>query len=188
MILTAVSVKNTIHMNFIENTLPEISNKNRNFIFTYIDVEIDSYLTSYFKINTSQLPRIVVYDFKEKLFYVDNPINLEEINSSEESFIENIYTIIKKVKNNNLIWSTGNWFEDILLKFGIKFTQTTIMYILGVLFALIVLIMIIVIFYCGEKNEVSEIKNLNEASKINKEVEQNNTPIENKEMENKKNQ
>jgi hypothetical protein len=150
--MTAVSVKNSIHMNIIENILPRVSVNNRNFVFSYIDVELDSYLVNYFKINTSQLPKVIVYNFEERKYYVDEfPLYGE--NHTEETITANINKILRNVKNDTVTWSTGNWMEDLLLKFGVKLNQHTIMYILAACFGMIVVIMIIIIFYCGEKNE-----------------------------------
>lgn len=156
MIMTSIQSRNSIHMNIVENILPIISARNRQFVFTYIDIEQDNYLVNYFKINTSQLPNVIVYDFEDRKFYVDNSSIYDEQNPSEEVIINKVNRIIEDVKSEKVIWSTGNWFEDVLLRFGVKMNQHTMMYILAACFVMIVIIMVVIIFFCGEKGDTEQ--------------------------------
>jgi hypothetical protein len=158
LIMVAISVKNSVHVGFVENILSEVSIKNRKYVFAFIDIDQDSYLVNYFKINANDLPKVIIYDFKEKVFYVDNESNSHTVYENEESSMRHLQNLINLLQNNKLKWSTGNMLEDILAKFGLRLNQATMTYILGGCFALIVVIMIIVIFYCGENNEEDERK------------------------------
>lgn len=155
LIMVAISVENSVHTGFVEGVFADLSVKNRIYAFSFIDVDQDAYLVSYFKINIQDLPKIIIYDFKDKKFFVDNAED-KNVYSTEDAAEKHISNLIKEMENGKLRWSTGNFLEDILLKFGIKLDQTTTAYILGGCFVLIVLILVIVIFFCGEKNEEDE--------------------------------
>lgn len=170
--MAAVSIKNSIHMYFIENILAEVSVENRknksNYVFAYVDSELDSYLINYFKIDSNKLPRIIIYNFEEKKYYVD----VEETSTyeNEQTALEYLRHLIKKAETHDaLSWTTGNFFEDILAKFGIRLNQSSIMYFVGGLFAILALFFFIVMFYCGDKNEEEEAKKLFEQQMTQKE-------------------
>jgi hypothetical protein len=169
MIMTAINQKNSIHMNLVESLIPQISAKHRELVFTYIDSEKDSHLVAYFKINTNNLPQTIIYNFQEKFYHVDTSES-SEVLKSEESYKNHLETLISKMQSNNLAWSTGNWLEDLLLKFGIKFTGRAIMWIYGGCFALIVVFMMIVIFYCGEKPD-DDLQSSNQMNSNEKSIE-----------------
>jgi hypothetical protein len=193
--MTAVSIKNSVHMYFIENILSEISVENRkkkgDYVFAYIDTDLDSYLINYFKIDLKKLPRVIIYDFEDKKYYVDLEDNATYEN--EQSALKYLRELIEKANTPGVLtWTTGNFFEDLLAKFGIRLNQSGIIYIVGGLFAIFAVIFLIVVFYCGDKNEEEEAKRLyeeqmakkQEAQKINKSDEQGN----NQNLADKKNQ
>ena len=171
--MSAVSIKNSVHMYFVESILANISVQNRkqkgNFVFAYIDIDLDSYLIKYFKIDTGKLPRIIIYDFEDKRYYVDNIID-ETTAQNEEVMTNHLNDLVQKCEQPNaLSWTTGNFFEDILAKLGIRLNQTGIIYIVGGLFLTFAIFFLIVVFYCGDKHDEEEEKNLSEQELINKE-------------------
>jgi hypothetical protein len=174
MLMVAISDRNSIHKSIIDSILPQISIKNREYVFTFIDVETDSHLVGYFKININDLPKIVVYDFNEKLFYVDNGPN-DSIYSEQQTIILNFLKIINEIKNGNLNWSTGSFFEDLFLKIGIKFDQKTILYIFCGCFILLIILIIIIIFACSEKSDETDYTRKVTASNESKESNENKT-------------
>jgi hypothetical protein len=179
MIMTAINEKNSIHMNLIESLIPRISALHRDLVFTYIDTEKDNHLVAYFGIDTDKLPQTVIYDFKEKLYYVDN----SEQAKSEESYKNQVETLISKMNKKILSWSTGNWFEDILLKFGIKLDNRAIMWIYGGCFALLLFFIVIVIFFCGDKpDEESQEEHKHEDNTQEDNTQEDNTLKEKKDQ------
>jgi hypothetical protein len=171
--MAAVSIKNSVHMYFVENILAKISVQNRkqkgNFVFAYIDIDLDSYLINYFKIDTGKLPRIIIYDFEDKRYYVDDIID-ETTAQKDEVMTNHLTDLVQKCEQPNaLSWTTGNFLEDILAKFGIRLNQTGLIYIVGGLFVTLAIFFLIVLFYCGEKHEEEEAKKLSEQELINKE-------------------
>jgi len=164
--MSAVSIKNSVHMYFLENVLAAISVQNRKkeakYVFAFIDVDLDSYLINYFKIDLNNLPKIIIYDFEDKRYYVDETQD-KATYASEESSMKHLAELIEKAETPGaLAWTTGNFFEDLLAKLGIRLNQSGIIYLVGGLFAILAISFLIMIFYCGDKNEEEEAKKLEE--------------------------
>jgi len=197
--MTAVSIKNSVHMYFVENILAKISVQSRkhrgNFVFAYIDVEVDSYLIKYFKIDTEKLPRIIIYDFEDKRYYVDNPLD-ETTAQNEELMTNYLNDLVEKCgQPDALHWTSGNFFEDMLAKFGIRLNQTGIIYIVGGLFVTLAVFFLIVLLWCGDKHDEEEGNKLSEPELINKEdsskindLDKNHAQCSHKDPNEKKNQ
>jgi hypothetical protein len=150
-IIGAISTIINDHRLWLNTEFTRIALDNRQHIFTYIDSNQDAYLFNYFKLG-NDLPRVVVYDFENKRHYTHSSNNVSEV-------LIGLY-------NNSLTWTTGNWFEDFLAKFGIQLNQKIIMYILVGAFILIIGFLVFVVFFTKESEEVkvkqSEVKEMQE--------------------------
>ena len=141
--------------NFIKNSLKKISYRHRNIVFGYLDPAKDQYLASHFKIKTKPGMQIVIYNFAEEMYYI-HPNELDITNHKDneiEKEIEGLFTNMPV-----LPFSTGNFFNDFLVKIGLKKIIPYLKYIflLGVI--AFVLILIIVIILCDKEEEVKEEK------------------------------
>jgi hypothetical protein len=174
--MAAVSIKNSVHMYFLENVLAEISVQNRkkngNYVFAFIDIDLDSYLINYFKIDLDKLPKIIFYDFEDKRYFVDDTQDATTY-ESEESAMKHLNALIEKAENPGaLAWTTGNFFEDLLAKLGIRLNQSGIIFLVGGLFAVLAISFLIMVFYCGDKNEEEEARKLFEEEIAKREKEE----------------
>jgi hypothetical protein len=132
--------------------------KNRDYVFVYIDSNQDTNLFNYFKVG-GELPQLIAFDFENRYHYIQHNNKVDEL--------------LTKLKTNNIQWSTGNWFEDILLtNFGFKLTQTFMMYFLGGSFVVLIVLLIGVIFCCGESNSEEDKANERELEETKKKKEQ----------------
>lgn len=131
------------HMNFVNKVYTKISYDHRKEVFGYVDMNTESGLASHLKIDFKQKPRLLVYDFSNHRYYIE-PKEFE-MDKSEEAYneIERIANDIRRLK-----YTTGNAFDDFLLKFGINRNSNMFVYILiGVVVGIIIL-MIGIIFLC----------------------------------------
>ena len=99
--------------------------------------------------------QIVIYNFAEEMYYI-HPNELDITNHKDneiEKEIEGLFTNMPV-----LPFSTGNFFNDFLVKIGLKKIIPYLKYIflLGVI--AFVLILIIVIILCDKEEEVKEEK------------------------------
>jgi hypothetical protein len=140
-IIAAVDILKNDHRLWISTTFTTDALKNRDFVFTYIDKSQDAYMFNYFGVGESSLPQLIIYDFENRYhFKHDN---------------NNVDSLISLVKHNghNLVWSTGSWFDDFLMKFGIRLNSTTIAYILGGLFIVMLVALITIMLCCTDASE-----------------------------------
>jgi len=147
-------INKKLKFNEFEKVIKTISKKNREYIFSYFDIEKDSYLTNFFNLNKKNIPCLIVYDFNNRKFVIDY---------SDYNTPENLNTNLLNIKNdlekNLLQWSHANFIQDILAKFGINLTERGSLIVLGSFFVSILLILIIVMFFCGDaRDEEFDIK------------------------------
>lgn len=140
--------KNQTTLSEFESLIKPISKANRNFIFSYFDVDQDNYLSSFFKLNKSNLPCLILYDFSNRRYAID----YSNYNSAE-SLKENILKIKNDLEANRLQWAHGNWLQDFLAKLGLNLTERGSLILLGCLFVFILLVLIFVMFCFGDKND-----------------------------------
>jgi len=169
--MIAISVKNSLHSGLIENVISEISIKNRKYIFAFIDIDEDAHLVSYFKLNLNDIPKLIIYNFKDSVYYIDEGAQ-HSVYNTEESAFDHFSKVIIQIEKDLIVFSTGNIFQDFLAKLGIKLNETIIVYILGGCIMLIIIILVIVIFYCGNENE-----NVLQPNTVNNLTEQDNNNI-----------
>jgi hypothetical protein len=142
--MVIIGAINTIvndHRLWLNTQFTKIALENREHIFTFIDLNQDAYLFNYFRLG-EDLPRVVVYDFENRRYYTHSNNNVSEI--------------LVGLNNGSLVWTTGNWFEDILAKVGIQLNQKTIMFILIGAFILIIGFIIFIVFFTKEDEKINE--------------------------------
>lgn len=134
------------HLNFINQQLTKISHHHRNIVFGYVDMNTDSELATHLKIDFKQHPRLLVYDFSKHRYYIE-PREFR-MDKSDEAFNE-IDKIADDVKR--LRYTTGNAFDDFLLKFGIDRNSNTFTYIVIGGFFFVTILLILIIFLCDRQ-------------------------------------
>lgn len=134
--------------NDFKSEVKEISKRNREYIFSYFDSDQDNYLTNFFKLNKSNLPCLILYDFSNRRYAID----YSDFNSVK-NLRENFLKIKDKLEANKLQWAHGNWFQDLLAKIGINLTERGSLILLGCFFIFILLVLIFVLFCFGETND-----------------------------------
>ena len=90
---------------FIQN-----NNKYKNLIFCFVDITTDSKMLKYFQIENLNKTGIIIYNFKNRFFYIKENINNNNVNE----IIENI---IIEIINNKLNWNSNSFIEKILFLF-----------------------------------------------------------------------
>ena len=94
----------------ILKNLYSIQNKNKNFKFSFIDIRTDSKMLKFFKIENINKTGIIIYNFKNRYFYINENINNNNVN-------ETINNIIIEINNNKINWNTNSFLEKILFLF-----------------------------------------------------------------------
>jgi thiol-disulfide isomerase/thioredoxin len=144
---------NLKQVNFIQNQFKKIAFENRKFVFGYVDLEKETDLAKYFGITKldSQM-QIIIYDFIESKYYIHK--ESFDINSSSSEKADNdIRNLVNNI--NRLSFTTGDFFEDLFLKFGFKVNSSVVKLILmiGVLVLIMLTFIIIIICDSGDENE-----------------------------------
>jgi hypothetical protein len=174
LIMAAISVKNSIQMNIVESYLTDVSVQNRKYVFSYIDVDSDSYLINYFKVDTSYLPQLIVYNFADRTYHID----IEKAYETEESTRHHLNELVRKLDENTINWTTGNILEDLFAKFGIRLNQSGVIYLIAVLFAVLVISFMAVMFCCDK--EECNTHPINESNQTKEELQEQTPPDEKK--------
>lgn len=125
-----------------------ISKKNRDIIFSFFDIDQDSYLSNFFKLNKSKVPCLIIYDFSNRKYIIDYSDY-----KSIDSFKENVLNMKLKLETNNIQWIHGNWIQDFLSRIGINLSERGSLIFLGCIFIAILIILIIVLFCFGDGND-----------------------------------
>lgn len=142
--------KNFFNFEEFKDQIINFSRKNRQFIFTYFDAEQDSYLTNHFKIDLENLPNLIVYDFNNRGYFIDNS------RISNENLLDNLKNLIKKIEENSLTWSYGNFMQNFFSKFGLNFSEKTLILMLMCFFAFVLFFLIFSLFCCSDSEEITE--------------------------------
>ena len=96
--------------------------------------------------------QIIIYDFIESKYYIHK--ESFDINSSSSEKADNdIRNLVNNI--NRLSFTTGDFFEDLFLKFGFKVNSSVVKLILmiGVLVLIMLTFIIIIICDSGDENE-----------------------------------
>ena len=103
--LIYVNPKNITHSFFMDELHNYLQIKPlEKFNFGYLDVENDQKLLEFFKIRNKRDSGIIIYNFANKNFYVEEGINR----------MKEIKEIFEKIENNKLNWSSNSILEKIL--------------------------------------------------------------------------
>ena len=86
------------------------NNKYKNLNFGFVDITTDSKMLKYFQIENLNKTGIIIYNFKNRFFYIKENIN----NNNMNEIIENI---IIEIINNKLNWNSNSFIEKILFLF-----------------------------------------------------------------------
>ena len=86
------------------------NNKYKNLNFGFVDITTDSKMLKYFQIENLNKTGIIIYNFKNRFFYIKENINNNNVNE----IIENI---IIEIINNKLNWNSNSFIEKILFLF-----------------------------------------------------------------------
>jgi hypothetical protein len=137
-ILAALDLLKNDHRLWLSTIFTTSALKNRKFVYAFIDrnEKRDANLFNYFKIADISQPQLILFDFEQRYHHVHENNNIDEL--------------IQRYDNGILDWSTGNWFEDILLKFGIQLSHNFIIYFLIIAFVLLIGLLITLVFCCGD--------------------------------------
>ena len=142
---------NLKQIEFIKKIFKKISFDNRKFVFGYADIDEEIEIANFFKIKKlNRKMKIVIYDYINLKYYIHNKdfdLNLIDFEQTEKEIRELINNI------NNLIYITGNFFNDIFLRFGINLPIWIIKFILIIFIIMIILIFIIIILLCDIDNK-----------------------------------
>jgi hypothetical protein len=123
----------------------------------------DTQLIEYFKINpNSPNINIVIFNFKKDIYYI-HPNDFDINSSSVEKCEKDIKNLIENM--NKLKFTTGNFLEDLFLKFGIQASSNTIQLYIMIFILFIVILPLTLIICCCDTNENDKI----DYSKIKKE-------------------
>ena len=142
---------NLRQIEFIKNQFKNISFDNRKFVFGYADIDEEIEIANFFKIKKlNGKMKIVIYDYINSKYYIHNKdfdLNLIDFQQTEKEIRELINNI------DNLIYITGNFFNDIFLRFGINHPIWIIKFFLIICIIIIILIFIIIILLCDIDNK-----------------------------------
>ena len=142
---------NLKQIEFIKKIFKKISFDNRKFVFGYADIDEEIEIANFFKIKKlNRKMKIVIYDYINLKYYIHNKdfdLNLIDFEQTEKEIRELINNI------NNLIYITGNFFNDIFLRFGINLPIWIIKFILIIFIIIIIFIFIIIILLCDIDNK-----------------------------------
>ena len=151
LILLFYEKNNLKQIEFIQNQFKKISFDNRKFVFGYAEINEEIEIANFFKIKKlNGKIKIVIYDYVNSKYYIHNKdfdLNLIDFEKTEKEIRELINNI------DNLIYITGNFFNDIFLRFGINHPIWLIKFILIICIIIIILIFIFFILLCDIDNK-----------------------------------
>ena len=151
LILLFYEKNNLKQIEFIQNQFKKISFDNRKFVFGYAEINEEIEIANFFKIKQlNGKIKIVIYDYVNSKYYIHNKdfdLNLIDFEKTEKEIRELINNI------DNLIYITGNFFNDIFLRFGINHPIWLIKFILIICIIIIILIFIFFILLCDIDNK-----------------------------------
>ena len=144
--------------NFVFKEYKKIAFENRKYVFGYADKLKDPQLIEYFKINpNSPNINIVIYNFKKDIYYI-HPNDFDINSSSAEKCEKDIKNLIENM--NKLKFTTGNFLEDLFLKFGIQASSNTIQLYIMLFLLFIIIFSLVIIICCCETNEKDDLNKM----------------------------
>ena len=144
--------------NFVFNEYKKIAFENRKYVFGFADKLKDPQLIEYFKINpNSPNINIVIFNFKKDIYYI-HPNDFDINSSSAEKCEKDIKNLIENM--NNLKFTTGNFLEDLFLKFGIQASSNTIQLYIMLFLLFIIIFSLVIIICCCETNENDDLNKM----------------------------
>ena len=144
--------------NFVFKEYKKIAFENRKYVFGYADKLKDPQLIEYFKINpNSPNINIVIYNFKKDIYYI-HPNDFDINSSSVEKCEKDIKNLIENM--NKLKFTTGNFLEDLFLKFGIQASSNTIQIYIMLFILFIIILSLVIIICCCETNEKDDLNKM----------------------------
>ena len=150
---------------FALTELKQISYNNRQMVFGYMDPSKDSMISSYFKIKSKPSMQIVVYDFSDDTYYT-YPKEIDVTNSSSEKAKKEIEEMISSL--NTVTFTTGNFFNDFMIKIGMKKVIPYTKYIILFVVIIGVLAMMTAIILCDKDEDLEKEAKENKEKKLNK--------------------
>jgi len=180
-IIGAINSEDKMHLKFLNDVFLVNAKKWRmsGIIFVNLDFEEDKTLLNYFKISEKINPKIIAYNFMNKRFYVDQQDYITENNQKE-----NLNLLLDQISNRSLIWTSGNYFEDILIKLGFEINNTTLLIAFCVIVGILMLVVILAINCCDTEEISVPLKTSNNNQK---QLDKNNDKHKNNDDTGKKN-
>jgi hypothetical protein len=111
--------------NFISNDFKKLANENREYLFGYVDYEIDKDVFNNsinFYLNDTNEIQLIIYDFLYKSYYVHNEV-FKIGQQSEKQIINEIEKLLLNITNLN--FDTGSKFQDFINFIGFNKMTTT---------------------------------------------------------------
>ena len=130
-----------------------------------MDPSKDSMISSYFKIKSKPSMQIVVYDFSDDTYYT-YPKEIDVTNSSSEKAKKEIEEMISSL--NTVTFTTGNFFNDFMIKIGMKKVIPYTKYIILFVVIIGVLAMMTAIILCDKDEDLEKEAKENKEKKLNK--------------------
>ena len=138
LIIALIDHKSEIHMRFLHNTFQTIAIENRNYVFSYLDFNEDKELTANLKVSKIDKPKIVVYNFEMKKLFFDD---FEYVGENENMM--HLKELMVKLKNGDIQFSSGSWFDDFFDFLGFKINQKNLTIFCAFFFIIVILIFLI---------------------------------------------
>ena len=102
--LIYINLKNISHNFFLEEVSNYFQlNPLKKYTYGYLDIENDEKLLDFFKIKNTRDSGLILYDFKNKNYYVEEGIN----------HMKEVMDIFEKIEINKLNWSSNSIIEKI---------------------------------------------------------------------------
>lgn len=167
LVIAAIDNKSIYNRNFLNSSFKKVALENRNYVFSNLDYDEDTDILSHLRVSKSENPVIIIYNFSNRRFFVDNFV----YSFNEDENTNHLNSILFKLNNNELYFSSGNWIEDFLESIGIKLNHTTVIALVIGSFAVCLIIFMILLFYCSDTNE--ETQSLQKDKISNQEIDKN---------------
>lgn len=156
LIIVSANLKNKNINNFIFKNLKTIAHDNRRVLFGYIDNNgkikdiIGKLGINNINTNNSDI-QIIVYNFYENLYYIDqNKYNINKVKEIENEIMKLVFEL------RSLEYTTGSILWDILRKFNINDSNDLKLPIS--IIVLIVILLLIYIYFSSKNSETNKVK------------------------------
>ncbi len=132
--LIALDKSNPAHVIQLKDIFNNIAVKNRNYVFSYLDLRDDESLLRFFTKNTGG--KIILYNFLMGKHYLLDKLD------DDVKFSEELDGLIKLLENDEIVWTSGYPLEDFLARLGINISRTNLMIFTLGLFTFIIIFLI----------------------------------------------